>query len=116
MFQVVNLWDLRNYSFKATVPTYEALESVCVIPKDNDFLSCITSHISNGNMMNSASPPMFFFTVGERGIVRAWSSTGYALLNLSNTTNHFYHESICISFITNTFILFISLVGCIQML
>lgn len=82
MFQVVNLWDLRNYSFKTTVPTYEALEAVCVIPKDNDFLSFITSHISNGNMKNSASPPMFFFTVGERGIVRAWSSIGYAFAQL----------------------------------
>ncbi|KAI3905054.1 hypothetical protein MKX01_017300 [Papaver californicum] len=53
--KVVNLWDLRNYSFKMTVPTYEVVETVC---------------------KKKSSPPVFFLTVGERGVVRIWNSEG----------------------------------------
>ncbi|KAL6579067.1 hypothetical protein OROMI_009283 [Orobanche minor] len=56
--KVVNIWNLKDYSCAITVPTYEALESVCAF--------------------GSASP--FFVTIGERGVVRIWNSGGAVLL------------------------------------
>ncbi|XP_068643036.1 protein TORMOZ EMBRYO DEFECTIVE [Aristolochia californica] len=75
--KVVNLWDLRNYSFKMTVPTYEVLEAVCVIQTGTSFASYIGSYLfGKGKKKSDGSSPIYFLTVGERGIVRAWSSDG----------------------------------------
>ncbi|XP_077234966.1 transducin family protein / WD-40 repeat family protein [Tasmannia lanceolata] len=79
--KVVNLWDLRNYGFKMTVPTYEVLESVCVIPSGTRLASCLGPHeVGKGKKKSSSSPPISFLTAGERGIVRIWSSDGAVCL------------------------------------
>ncbi|XP_058084922.1 protein TORMOZ EMBRYO DEFECTIVE [Magnolia sinica] len=72
--KVVNLWDLHSYSFKMTVPTYEVLETVCVIHNGTGFSACLNKH--NGKKKKTGSPPVCFLTTGERGIVRIWSSEG----------------------------------------
>ncbi|XP_010240890.1 PREDICTED: transducin beta-like protein 3 [Nelumbo nucifera] len=75
--KVVNLWDLRNYSFKMTVATYEVLESVHVINPGTYLASCLGSYKDfNGKKNKNMSTPIYFLTVGERGIVRIWNSEG----------------------------------------
>ncbi|KAF6151712.1 hypothetical protein GIB67_001995 [Kingdonia uniflora] len=74
---VVNLWDLHNYSFKMTVPTYEVLETVCAINTRTRLASIIGSNkMYSGKKKSSGSPPIYFLTVGEHGIVRIWNSEG----------------------------------------
>ncbi|KAF3432659.1 hypothetical protein FNV43_RR23761 [Rhamnella rubrinervis] len=71
--KVVLLWDLRDYSCKKTVMTYEILEAVCVINSGTLFASCLALHNSYGGK-KSGSLETYFVTVGERGVVRIWSS------------------------------------------
>ncbi|KAL6549165.1 isoform X1 [Orobanche hederae] len=41
--KVVNIWNLKDYSCAITVPTYEALESVCAFGSASPFVSCLSS-------------------------------------------------------------------------
>ncbi|KAG5559046.1 hypothetical protein RHGRI_008836 [Rhododendron griersonianum] len=70
---VVNLWDLHDYKCKVTVPTYEGLEAVCAIPSSSFLASCLDKL---QHRKKSSSSVIYFFTVGERGIVRLWNSEG----------------------------------------
>lgn len=74
LYQVVNLWDLNDYSRKTTVPTYESLESLCVIPSASPFATCLNSHRKKN--VKEMLDEIYFITVGERGIVRMWNSIG----------------------------------------
>ncbi|XP_042443628.1 transducin beta-like protein 3 [Zingiber officinale] len=71
--KVVNRWDLQDYSFKMTIPTYEMVETVCIIQSGDVFSPFL--EVSNGKN-TSSSDPVHFLTVGERGIVRIWSCEG----------------------------------------
>ncbi|XP_038978693.1 transducin beta-like protein 3 [Phoenix dactylifera] len=74
--KVVNIWDLRNYSFKITVPAYEMVETVSVIQLGTSLSACLgLSELPSGKRKASSSP-IYFLTVGERGIVRIWNSEG----------------------------------------
>ncbi|KAF1867244.1 hypothetical protein Lal_00049673 [Lupinus albus] len=70
---VVTLWDLHDYSNKKTVITNEAVEAVCVIGAGSPFASSLDSYRKNAKKL-VGSRPFYFLTVGERGIVRIWSS------------------------------------------
>ncbi|PIA55623.1 hypothetical protein AQUCO_00700140v1 [Aquilegia coerulea] len=75
--KIVNLWDLRNYEFKLTVPTYEVLEAVRAIPPESPLAACLGSNDKHsGKKQKLGSPPIYFLTVGERGVVRIWNSEG----------------------------------------
>eukprot|EP01018_Ginkgo_biloba_P035898 Gb_13772 [translate_table: standard] len=75
--KVVNIWDLRDNSFKTTIPTYEALEAVCIVPDGSKLVSGMSqSQHSAKKQKKGAATPVHFLTVGERGIVRIWSSVG----------------------------------------
>ncbi|XP_039142084.1 transducin beta-like protein 3 [Dioscorea cayenensis subsp. rotundata] len=76
--KVVNVWDLHDYSLK-TVPTYEMVESICVIPAGTCF-STLVSNLSTRKRKSKTSIPIHFLTVGERGVVRIWSSEGAVCL------------------------------------
>ncbi|CAA0813117.1 Transducin family protein / WD-40 repeat family protein [Striga hermonthica] len=77
--KVVNIWNLHDYSCSTTVPTYEALEAVCVLYSASPFSSCLSSYAKEkGKKISSSS--IKFVTVGERGIVRIWNSEGAVLL------------------------------------
>ncbi|KAF8369439.1 hypothetical protein HHK36_032554 [Tetracentron sinense] len=79
--EVVNLWDLRNYGFKTTVPTYEVLETVCIIHPGIHLASCLGSYEQHSRRKKkNEAPSIYFLTVGEHGIVRIWSSKGAACL------------------------------------
>lgn len=73
--KVVNLWNLHDYTCKVTVPTYEAVESICVIGSVSPFASYIASSSKGAKKLDSSSA-IYFTTVGERGIVRIWKSDG----------------------------------------
>lgn len=72
----MNLWNLHNYTCKKTVLTYEVLEAVLVIHSGSEFASCVGS-FSQKREETSGSPEIYFITVGERGVVRLWSSERY---------------------------------------
>ncbi|MCL7035917.1 hypothetical protein MKW94_024153 [Papaver nudicaule] len=77
--KVVNLWDLRdlrNCCFKMTVPTYEMVETVCVIHPGTHFYSSLGLNGTSSAKKKKSSPPVIFLTVGERGVVRIWNSEG----------------------------------------
>ncbi|XP_059667432.1 protein TORMOZ EMBRYO DEFECTIVE [Cornus florida] len=78
--QVVNLWDLHHYGFKSTIPTYEGLESVCVICSSSPFASSLGLYKQQHWKKRSDSPAIDFITVGERGLVRIWNSEGAVCL------------------------------------
>lgn len=75
--KVVNIWDLHKYTFKMTVPTYEMVETVCVIHPGTGLSECLgLRELRSGKRKASDSQIVHFLTVGERGIVRIWSSEG----------------------------------------
>ncbi|KAL7254550.1 hypothetical protein ACSBR1_008845 [Camellia fascicularis] len=84
--KVVNVWDLRDYGCKITVPTYEVLEAVCVIPSASPFTSCLDLY-KQQHGKKSASSAIYFITIGERGIVRLWNSEGAGCLFEQKTSD-----------------------------
>ncbi|KAH9728068.1 WD REPEATS REGION domain-containing protein [Citrus sinensis] len=76
---VVNLWDLRDYSCKLTVPTYEMVEAVCAIPPGSAFDSFLSSYNQQTIKKKCRSLEIHFITVGERGIVRMWNADSACL-------------------------------------
>ncbi|KAF5930773.1 hypothetical protein HYC85_031646 [Camellia sinensis] len=83
---VVNVWDLRDYGCTITVPTYEVLEAVCVIPSASPFTSCLDLY-KQQHGKKSASSAIYFITIGERGIVRLWNSEGAGCLFEQKTSD-----------------------------
>ncbi|KAL6544215.1 hypothetical protein OROGR_010712 [Orobanche gracilis] len=77
---VVNIWNLKDYSCVITVPTYEALESVCAFGSASPFVSCLSSFTQKNGKETINSPSIQFVTFGERGVVRIWNSDGAVLL------------------------------------
>uniref|UniRef100_A0A1D1Y6Q1 Transducin beta-like protein 3 n=2 Tax=Anthurium amnicola TaxID=1678845 RepID=A0A1D1Y6Q1_9ARAE len=73
--KVVNIWDLRDYSFKKTVLTYETLETVGLIHPGSHLAACIHRYeLTRQKKSRSGPMSVYFWTVGERGVVRIWSS------------------------------------------
>lgn len=70
------MWDLRNFSCKKTIPTYEVLEAVCIISPGNPFASFFNLDDQPSGKKISGSPEIHFLTVGERGIIRIWTTEG----------------------------------------
>ncbi|KAK6936527.1 WD40 repeat [Dillenia turbinata] len=73
---VVNLWDLHDYGFRMTVPTYEAVEAVCAVHSSSVFGLILGSLRQRTGKKKSGSQAIYFITVGERGLVRIWNSEG----------------------------------------
>ncbi|GJN26573.1 hypothetical protein PR202_gb14514 [Eleusine coracana subsp. coracana] len=67
--KVVNVWDMRKYSSKKTIPTYEMIEAVSFIGSGNEFLTCLGVEPANINEKTDG----YFLTVGERGVIRIWN-------------------------------------------
>ncbi|KAI5416986.1 hypothetical protein KIW84_041839 [Lathyrus oleraceus] len=88
--KIVTLWDLHDYSSKKTVITNEAVESVCPIGAGSPFALSLDSYRQNSKK-HAGSQATHFVTVGERGIVRIWSSEGAVCLfeqKASDVTNN----------------------------
>ncbi|KAL6541167.1 hypothetical protein OROMI_025050 [Orobanche minor] len=57
-----------DYSCAITVPTYEALESVCAFGSASPFVSCLSSFAQKNGKETINSSSIQFVTVGERGL------------------------------------------------
>ncbi|KAM3370025.1 hypothetical protein ACQJBY_017725 [Aegilops geniculata] len=66
--KVVNVWDLRKYASKKTIPAYEMIEGVSFIGPGSSILACLGVEAAKLKEKTDG----YFLTVGERGIVRIW--------------------------------------------
>ncbi|KAJ1272550.1 hypothetical protein BS78_06G210800 [Paspalum vaginatum] len=66
--KVVTVWDIRKYSSKRTIATYEMIEAVSFIASGSELLACLGIELANIKEKTDA----YFLTVGERGVVRIW--------------------------------------------
>uniref|UniRef100_A0A453T5T9 Anaphase-promoting complex subunit 4 WD40 domain-containing protein n=1 Tax=Aegilops tauschii subsp. strangulata TaxID=200361 RepID=A0A453T5T9_AEGTS len=66
--KVVNVWDLRKYASKKTIPAYEMIEGVSFIGPGSGILACLGVEAAKLKEKTDG----YFLTVGERGIVRIW--------------------------------------------
>ncbi|EEF42388.1 U3 small nucleolar RNA-associated protein, putative [Ricinus communis] len=85
--KVVNLWDLHDYTCKITIPTYEIVEDLCVIHSGTQFSSLIGSYSQLSGKSRNGSSAIYFITVGERGIVRIWTSERAVCLYEQNSSD-----------------------------
>lgn len=76
--QIVTAWDIRKYSSKKTIPTYEMIEAVSFIGSGSELLACLGIELAN--IKEKATG--YFLTVGERGVVRIWCLERYISLHL----------------------------------
>ncbi|KAG6550306.1 hypothetical protein Mapa_008267 [Marchantia paleacea] len=65
--KVVNVWDLKSFSLRTTVPVYETLEAVCIVP-DGCGLP--------GSIAKTGGSGIRFLTVGDLSVIRVWNSEG----------------------------------------
>ncbi|KAF6717501.1 Transducin beta-like protein 3 [Oryzias melastigma] len=64
--KICTVWDLKTRQAKRTVPVYEAVEGVVLLPKDSDL-----------SQLGVKSKDLHFITAGSKGILRVWdASTG----------------------------------------
>ncbi|OMO51098.1 hypothetical protein COLO4_37813 [Corchorus olitorius] len=78
--KVVILWDLHDYRCKSTVPIYEVLEAVCIIPSGSHFALSLGVFSQQTRKRKSGSTGIYFITAGERGTIRIWNSEGAVCL------------------------------------
>ncbi|XP_021737664.1 transducin beta-like protein 3 [Chenopodium quinoa] len=83
--KVVNMWDLKSYGCKTTIPTYEVLEAVCVINSGTVFYDSLSSQ--RPKKSKNIMPEVYFLTAGERGIVRIWNTEGAVCLFEQKTSD-----------------------------
>ncbi|BBN19124.1 U3 small nucleolar RNA-associated protein 13 [Marchantia polymorpha subsp. ruderalis] len=69
--KVVNVWDLKSFVLRTTVPVYETLEAVCIVP-DGCGLPGSSAKVGGSGVR--------FLTVGDLSVVRVWNSEGASLL------------------------------------
>ncbi|XP_076026765.1 transducin beta-like protein 3 [Genypterus blacodes] len=64
--KICTVWDLKKRTAKRTVPVYEAVEGVTMLPEDQDL-----------TQIGVTSKDLHFVTAGSKGVLRAWeASTG----------------------------------------
>lgn len=64
---MVNVWDLKSFVLRTTVPVYETLEAVCIVP-DGCGLPGSSAKVGGSGVR--------FLTVGDLSVVRVWNSEG----------------------------------------
>ncbi|MCO5557503.1 hypothetical protein L7F22_011068 [Adiantum nelumboides] len=73
--KVVNVWNMQDFSLQTTVPVYEPIEAVCIVPDGGQLLQvCDMKKLEKTKISGAA--PVCFLTVGERGIIRIWLAEG----------------------------------------
>lgn len=70
--QIVNVWDVRKYNSKKTIPAFEMIEDVSFIGPGSNLLSCLGEPANIKRKTDG-----YFLTVGERGVVRIWCLERY---------------------------------------
>nr|XP_043907653.1 transducin beta-like protein 3 [Solea senegalensis] len=62
--KICTVWDLETRKPKRTVPVYEAVEGVALLPEDGDF-----------SQIGVKSKDLHFITAGSKGVLRVWEAT-----------------------------------------
>ncbi|XP_067858937.1 transducin beta-like protein 3 isoform X1 [Heptranchias perlo] len=61
--KICTVWDLTTYKSQRTVPVYETVEAVVLLPEDEDFTA-----------LGLTSEEPHFITAGSKGILRIWEA------------------------------------------
>ncbi|XP_041634368.1 transducin beta-like protein 3 [Cheilinus undulatus] len=62
--KICTVWDLKTKTAKRTVPVYEAVEGVVLLPEDEDF-----------SQIGVKNKDLHFVTAGSKGILRVWEAS-----------------------------------------
>ncbi|KAM9844227.1 transducin beta-like protein 3 [Aulostomus maculatus] len=62
--KICTVWDLKTQKAKRTVPIYEAVEGVVVLPTKKDF-----------SQIGVKSKDLHFITAGSKGVLRVWEAS-----------------------------------------
>lgn len=62
--KICTVWDLKTKKEKRTVPVYEAVEGVVILPKNKDF-----------SEIGVKSKDCHFITAGSKGVLRVWDAS-----------------------------------------
>ncbi|XP_029014911.1 transducin beta-like protein 3 [Betta splendens] len=62
--KICTVWDLKTRKAKRTVPVYEAVEGVVLLPENKDF-----------SQIGVKSKELHFITAGSKGILRVWEAS-----------------------------------------
>ncbi|XP_059204827.1 transducin beta-like protein 3 [Centropristis striata] len=62
--KICTVWDLKTQKAKRTVPVYEAVEGVVVLPEDEDL-----------SQIGVKSKDLHFITAGSKGVLRVWEAS-----------------------------------------
>ncbi|KAK9978161.1 hypothetical protein ABG768_019927 [Culter alburnus] len=62
--KICSVWDLKEKAVKRTVPVYEAVEGVVLLPGTSDY-----------SQMGVKSDGLHFVTAGSKGVLRVWDSS-----------------------------------------
>eukprot|EP00775_Hariotina_reticulata_P012078 gene12078-12218_t len=97
--KVVCVWDIRNGSRVATVPVFEALEGVAILPYGSSFPG-VTS-VPSPHQGVQGKPALFFATAGEKGLLRAAEAGGTPGLALTRQLIGNHDEVTDLAFLYN---------------
>ncbi|XP_038675846.1 transducin beta-like protein 3 [Scyliorhinus canicula] len=61
--KICTVWDLKTYKSQRTVPVYETVEAVTLLPEDEDYTA-----------LGVTSEEPHFITAGSKGILRIWEA------------------------------------------
>ncbi|XP_076852925.1 transducin beta-like protein 3 [Brachyhypopomus gauderio] len=61
--KICTVWDLKERKEKRTVPVYEAVEGVLILPENEDY-----------SELGIKNKEMHFITAGSKGVLRVWGS------------------------------------------
>ncbi|KAM3598149.1 uncharacterized protein V6R79_014238 [Siganus canaliculatus] len=61
--KICTVWDLKSRKAKRTVPVYEAVEGVVLLPQNEDF-----------SQIGVKSKELHFVTAGSKGVLRVWEA------------------------------------------
>lgn len=62
--KICTVWDLNKRTAKRTVPVYEAVEGVVLLPENQDF-----------SQIGVKSSDLHFITAGSKGVLRVWEAS-----------------------------------------
>ncbi|KAM7372061.1 hypothetical protein PAMP_009256 [Pampus punctatissimus] len=62
--KICTVWDLKTQKAKRTVPVYEAVEGVVMLPQKQDF-----------SQIGVKSKDLHFITAGSKGVLRVWEAS-----------------------------------------
>ncbi|XP_055754572.1 transducin beta-like protein 3 [Salvelinus fontinalis] len=62
--KICTVWDLKSRTARRTVPVYEAVESVVLLPEDEDF-----------SEIGVKTKEIHFITAGSKGVLRVWDAS-----------------------------------------